>query len=111
MNSYIMIRRLRGPAFLLLVGVLALLNQANIISWGRSWPFFLILAGVLQLAERAILAAGGGYPPAPLPGMQYPGAPDPRAATGVGSYPGQPEAYIPPAHQAEPKKDFEGGEI
>ena len=52
MNSYFMIRRLRGPAFLLLVGVLALLDQAGIIGWGRSWPFFLILAGVLKLAER-----------------------------------------------------------
>jgi hypothetical protein len=82
MSHYIMIRRLRGPAFLLLVGVLALLNQADIISWGRSWPFFLILAGVLQLAERAILASEGGYPPAPYPGTPYPGAPDPRAATG-----------------------------
>jgi hypothetical protein len=111
MNSYIMIRRLRGPAFLLLVGVLALLNQANIIGWGRSWPFFLILAGVLQLAERAILASGGGYPPAPYSGAQYPGAPDTRAATGVGPYPGQPEAYIAPERQLEPKKDPEGGEI
>jgi hypothetical protein len=108
MNPYIMIRRLRGPAFLLLVGVLALLNQANVISWGRSWPFFLILAGVLQLAERALFSAVG-YPPMPYPGSPYPGAPDPRAATGFGTYPGQPEAFIPPAHQPEPNKDFEGG--
>ena len=43
MSRYIMIRRLRGPAFLLLVGVLALLNQADILTWGQSWPFFLIL--------------------------------------------------------------------
>jgi len=53
MSRYVMIRRLRGPAFLLLVGVLALLNQADILSWGKSWPFFLILAGLLVLAERA----------------------------------------------------------
>ena len=60
MNRYMMIRRLRGPAFLLLVGVLALLNQADILSWGKSWPFFLILAGMLVLAERAALASEGG---------------------------------------------------
>ena len=53
MSYYFMIRRLRGPAFLLLVGVLALLNQAHILSWGKSWPLYLILAGLLALAERA----------------------------------------------------------
>ena len=37
MNRYILIRRLRGPAFLLLVGVIALLAQFGILSWGRSW--------------------------------------------------------------------------
>jgi hypothetical protein len=68
MNRYILIRRLRGPAFLLLVGVNALLAQANILGWSQSWPFYLILAGVLLLAERAALASEG-YP------QQYPGMP------------------------------------
>ena len=92
MNRYIIIRRLRGPAFLLLVGVIALLNQADVLSWGHAWPLFLILAGVLQLAERAALA-GVDYPtyPAapyatPYPGAPYPGAP----------YPGQPVPPAPP---------------
>jgi hypothetical protein len=71
MNRYILIRRLRGPAFLLLVGVNALLAQANILGWSQSWPFYLILAGVLLLAERAALAADG-YPQ--YPGMPYAGA-------------------------------------
>lgn len=64
MNRYIVIRRLRGPAFLLLVGLIALLNQLDILSWGHSWPLFLILAGALLLAERAALASEGypGYP-------------------------------------------------
>ncbi len=59
MSRYILIRRLRGPAFLLLVGVNALLAQAHILGWGHSWPFYLILAGLLLLAERAALAVGG----------------------------------------------------
>jgi hypothetical protein len=115
MSRYIMIRRLRGPAFLLLVGVLALLNQADILSWGKSWPFFLILAGMLALAERAALASEGGYPRQPYSCQPYPGAPqsnapqpgasDPKAATGVPAYPGQPQAYISPEH-----KDSEGGQ-
>lgn len=99
MNRYIQIRRLRGPAFLLLVGVIALLNQMDILSWGHAWPLFLILAGVLLLAERAALSYEG-YPPipgAPSPGyanVPYPNAPyqgaapeNPPAATGASIVP------------------------
>ncbi len=111
MSRYIMIRRLRGPAFLLLVGVLALLNQADILSWGQSWPFFLILAGLLKLAERAAMASEGGYPPPPYPGSPYTGTPDYRATANIPTYPGQPEPYIPPARQPEPNKDSEGGQL
>jgi hypothetical protein len=121
MSYYFMIRRLRGPAFLLLVGVLALLNQMHILSWGKSWPLYLILAGLLALAERAALSAEGGYPQGPYPGQPYPGpnpganpgpnpnanpgsyqgnAPDagasaPSASTGIPPYPGQPAAIVP----------------
>jgi hypothetical protein len=58
MNSWLLIRRLRGPAFLILVGITALLNQWGVLSFSRSWPLYLILAGVLGLAERAALATG-----------------------------------------------------
>ena len=105
MSHYILIRRLRGPAFLLLVGVLALLAQANILGWGKSWPLFLILAGVIALAERAALAADGGYPP--VPGAPYPDETDPSAATGVPPYPGQPKAIIAPHSQDYEKDPFE----
>jgi hypothetical protein len=74
-NRYILIRRLRGPAFLLLVGINALLAQADILGWGRSWPFYLILAGVIALAERAALATDGAMQQPPYPGSPYPGAP------------------------------------
>ena len=76
MNRYIFIRRLRGPAFLMLVGVIALLAQAHILSWGKSWPLYLILGGVLLLAERAALSSEG-YPPYPgqMPGPYQAGAP------------------------------------
>jgi hypothetical protein len=56
MTSWLMIRRLRGPAFLLLVGITALLNQWDILSFGRSWPLYLILFGLMSLAERAALS-------------------------------------------------------
>ena len=90
MSRYILIRRLRGPAFLLLIGVLALLAQAHILGWGKSWPLYLILWGVLMLAERAALATDGGFPPMPYPGSPYPGAPYSAAPiTGVPPYPEQ----------------------
>jgi hypothetical protein len=76
MSRYILIRRLRGPAFLLLVGVNALLAQEHILGWGHSWPFYLILAALLALAERAALASEG-YP-------IFPGAPWHDASQGTG---------------------------
>jgi hypothetical protein len=70
MNSWLLIRRLRGPAFLILVGITALLNQWGILSFSRSWPLYLILAGVIGLAERAAMA----IPPLGPPGVS-PAAP------------------------------------
>ncbi len=61
MNTWLLIRRLRGPAFLIMFGITALLNQWDMLSFGRSWPLYLILAGVIGLAERAALTAA---PPA-----------------------------------------------
>lgn len=94
MSRYILIRRLRGPAFLLLVGVIALLSQAGILSWGHAWPLFLILAGVLQLAERAAFSSDGytTYPGVPYAGTQ-PGAP-PYAAQS-GPPPGSSTSIVP----------------
>ena len=92
MNRYLLIRRLRGPAFLLLVGVIALLAQADILSWGQSWPLFLILAGLLLLAERAALA-GEGYPPPP--GTPWQNA---NPATGQTVQPTPGTAIVPADH-------------
>ncbi len=57
MNRWYQVRRMRGAAFLILIGILALLNQWRILSWDKSWPFFLIVAGLLALAERAAWTA------------------------------------------------------
>ena len=64
MNRYFIIHRLRWPAILLLTGVIALLDQANLLSWGHAWPLYLILFGLLALAERATLASQPPVPPA-----------------------------------------------
>jgi len=95
MNTWLLIRRLRGPAFLVLVGITALLNQWGVLSFGRSWPLYLILAGVLGLAERAAMAAA---PPAVPP--VYPGAYMP-AGYSPGGY-GAAPAYTGPMPQSAP---------
>ena len=76
MNQYIFLQRIQGPALLLTFGVAALLDQWDILSFGRSWPLYLIVLGILKLAQRAALANAepppgypqyqgyaGGYPP------------------------------------------------
>jgi hypothetical protein len=68
MNQYLLLRRLRGPLILVTIGVMALLNQYDVLSFGRSWPLILIVIGILMLAERIALTqmppppAGGFYP-------------------------------------------------
>ena len=126
MSRYILIRRLRGPAFLLLVGVNALLAQAHIIGWSRSWPFYLILAGLLALAERAALAVDGDVPPPPYAGdpysgqpysgAPYSGAPYPGTAYPGAPYTGAPAAQpttestsIVPAHSHDFDNEINGG--
>jgi hypothetical protein len=108
MNRYVLIRRLRGPAFLLLVGINALLAQAHIIGWSHSWPFYLILLGVLALAERAALMTDGPpppptyaapYPGTPYPGTSYPGPPYSGAPYSGAPYTGAPGPAAPPLAQ------------
>lgn len=89
MNRWLTIRRLRGPAFLLLFGVTALLNQWGILSFGRSWPLYLILLGVLSLMERAAFrdevtepaATGYAQPSYASPTSIVPHEPPMRAAS------------------------------
>lgn len=106
MNRYILIRRLMGPCILLLLGVVALLHQAHLVSWNLFLPLLLILIGVLKLAERAALAtanddtASSGVYPGVYP---YAGGAAPQA-------PAQPGTGIVPAHSQDAEKDSEGGQ-
>lgn len=88
MNRYILIRRLRGPAILVLAGVIALLHEAGLVEfWSLFFPLLLITIGVLKLAERAALAAAGDDVP-------YAGTPYPYGAAAPGPGAGVPQ---PPA--------------
>ncbi|MGA8731073.1 MAG: hypothetical protein WB608_20115 [Terracidiphilus sp.] len=112
MNRYILIRRLTGPSILLLLGIIALLHEADLVSWNLFFPLLLILIGVLKLAQRAALAAAGDEPPYPgqYPGTYpggYPGAPNPYAGgvnSAAGSTGQQGSAIVP-----APPQDFGRG--
>jgi hypothetical protein len=91
MNSYLFLRRMRGPIFLLTFGVTAILDVYTNINYGRSWPLYLIVWGLLMLAENALLVQNPppppgtpGYPPYPGAG-QYPAG---YPAYGQGAPPG-----------------------
>lgn len=55
---------LRGSVWVILTGVMFLLANFHILSWGRSWPLFIIVAGIMVLAEKAAMnsAAVPAYP-------------------------------------------------
>jgi hypothetical protein len=57
MNRWQQVHRMRGAAFLILIGVLALLHQWGIMRWSHSWPLILIAAGLMTLVERAVWTA------------------------------------------------------
>ncbi len=99
MNRYILIRRLTGPSILLLLGVVALLHQADLVSWNIFVPLLLILIGVLKLAQRAALAAAGDepmYPGSPYAyGTGVPPAAQPPAESGTSIVPAPPQNFGP----------------
>jgi hypothetical protein len=76
--------------------------------WQWFWPLLLIMIGIFMLAERAALAAEGGYPPGPYSGQTNPG-----------NYPGSIPGSMPPspadssanvsASSQEFQKNSEGG--
>lgn len=111
MNRYILIRRLMGPAVLLLLGTVALLHEAHLVNWNIFVPLLLILIGVLKLAERAALAAADDEPllKGAYPGS-YPGTAYPYAGAGAPQPPPQPGATSASVPPQEPGTGPEGGQ-
>jgi TM2 domain-containing membrane protein YozV len=56
-------RSIAGPAILVTIGVLSLIENLHGPSWGHTWPIILLVLGILKLMERGYL---GGPPSAPL---------------------------------------------
>ena len=71
-------RRLMGPAMLVTIGVLFLLDSTSRIGFGRTWPAILLVIGVVKLMQGNASSEGhiGVLPRSgPAPGMGMPGVP------------------------------------
>ena len=74
---------LRGAIWIILIGVLFLLDSSHILSWGRSWPLFIIVAGVMAVLQRATFTAAANAAPYPPYPPSPPAAPAPTTTTSI----------------------------
>ena len=85
-------RGLMGPAILVTLGVLLLLNEMHVVGFDYTWPVLLIVIGVVKVLQGNASAYGHLQPPYPYgyPGYQPPqkpavppaAAPDPTSNHG-----------------------------
>ena len=93
-------RRLMGPAILVTLGVLFLLENTSSIDFGKTWPAILLVIGVVKLVQSNASYDGhvGPLPPGP---DGYPPAPPPPGVTPT--YSGTPQnPPEPPAQSMDP---------
>jgi Domain of unknown function (DUF5668)/B-box zinc finger len=78
-------RKLMGPAILVTLGVLFLLDNVSSVDFGKTWPAILLVIGVVKLVQSNASYTGhiGPLPP----GASYPPPPPPPAAPGAYSGP------------------------
>jgi len=81
--------KLMGPAILVTLGVLILLDSVSRIGFGRTWPAILLVIGVVKLVQSNASSAGHigplppGVPPSAPPPPQAPPAQQPPASSDV----------------------------
>jgi len=59
MSRYLILCRMGWPVFLVLAGVIALIDQTGVLSWQRTWPVLLIVQGILMMIPRLRYPQGG----------------------------------------------------
>lgn len=91
-DRWILIRRARGPVYILTAGILGMFAEWTPFGWGRTWPVWIIVTGLLMFAEhsaRASAMADGEFPAAPplYPPPVYPSGPGTEIAPPPPQYP------------------------
>jgi len=74
--------RLMGPAVLVTIGVLSLLENTTHLGWDRTWPVFILVIGIVLLVQSSGSSGRPGAPGRPsAPGTgEAPGASPPAAS-------------------------------
>ena len=78
-------RKLMGPAMLITLGVLFLLDSVSRVGFGRTWPAILLVIGVVKLMQGNASSSGHvgplppGTPPPYVPPTVPPNVPPPQA--------------------------------
>lgn len=101
-------RKLMGPAILVTLGVLFLLDNAGHIGFDRTWPAILLVIGIVKLMQSNASSEGhtgplppvAGFPPTgfpPTPPMGFPPTPPPGAPPDSTPPEAAPESEQPPS--------------
>jgi len=117
-------RKLMGPAILVTIGVLMLLDNTGRLEFHRTWPAILLVIGVVKLVQSNASSEGhfGPLPPGMSPGFP-PGAPQdvtqnvpqnvaPGGSPGFaqGFPPASPQS-VPPSGSQNPEQTTSSGEV
>jgi hypothetical protein len=91
---------LMGPAVLVTLGVLFLLEQQDMLSFGRTWPILLVMIGLVKVFQANASTSGHVEQSPPELGL-------PRAAPPPPSEPPSPSANVPPPSAPMPPSSGE----
>jgi hypothetical protein len=62
-SNALLLRALRGPLSLILIGTLFVIDHNQVISFTKTWPIIIIFLGAIRLAERALMPEQPPPPP------------------------------------------------
>jgi hypothetical protein len=85
-----LMRAINSAFWLVLSGVIWLLDEVHILSWSRSWPLYMIAAGVMMFVRRTVYP---GYVPFAAPPVA-PVQPPASAAAGAEIVPAAPRSVF-----------------
>jgi hypothetical protein len=91
-------RKIMGPAMLVTIGVLFLLENLHVVNFHRTWPVILLVVGAVKLLQGSASAAD--HIPSLAPGTNPPGGPIP---------PEPPVLPTPPAPPVPPTSEVNRG--
>jgi hypothetical protein len=102
-------RRLMGPAVLVTLGILFLLDNTSDIGFGKTWPALLLVIGVVKLVQSNASYAGHVGPLPPGPANFPPAPPTPPSPPGFTHPPQSAPPDNPPS--AASSTDPSSGEV